>query len=300
MAKYCSNCGTELKDSDAFCSNCGTSTSSEPKLSKTISTNNIKKTNNQENENKLNKKIILAIITIIVVIGIVVVAGGFLNSETTYDFNDFTLTLPSDYIVESSNPMSARIYDANNVHIATVESSGILINGNKEVAIGGHKGYINENVGAFYFEEGGHKFLIKDGQGGTGSYDDIEIVAKGFKAKGTDSSNQNSVNNAQVNTNSKSWKLVDTYSGSGTGIETYDLPEGKIKVKISAFPIKNYATNSLSASSSTGDSVSVEWGSKSAVETKSDSMTFDSTGGDMLSINYYETVNWEVKIYQYS
>lgn len=83
-------------------------------------------------------------------------------------------------------------------------------------------------------------------------------------------------------------------------LKTYDLPEGKIKVKISAFPIKNYATNSLSASSSTGDSVSVEWGSKSAVETKSDSMTFDSTGGDMLSINYYETVNWEVKIYQYS
>ena len=108
-------------------------------------------------------------------------------------------------------------------------------------------------------------------------------------------------NQGSVNTEStKSWNLVDTLTGSGSGVDTYALPQGKIKVKISAYPIKNYATNHLTATSTSGDSVSVDWGSKSAVETRYDSMTFDSTGGDTLNIDYYETVDWKVEIYKYS
>lgn len=108
----------------------------------------------------------------------------------------------------------------------------------------------------------------------------------------------NNDNQGSVNTQ-PTWHLVDSCTGSGSGFDYYSLPEGKLKVKISAFPIKNYATNSLCASSSTGDSVSVDWGSNSAVETRSDSMTFTSNGGDTLEIEYYETVNWKVEIYKY-
>lgn len=97
----------------------------------------------------------------------------------------------------------------------------------------------------------------------------------------------------------KSWHLIDSFSGSGTGMETYTLPEGKIKIQITAFPIKNYGTNYLTVYSTTGDSVGVDWNSKSAVKSKSNSMTFDSNGGDEFSIDYYETVSWKVDIYQY-
>lgn len=115
-----------------------------------------------------------------------------------------------------------------------------------------------------------------------------------------------SVSNSQSSSNSvsqsapKSWKLIDSFSGSGSGSESYSIPAGKIKVKISAYPIKNYATNHLYVSSTTGNSAGVDWGSKSAVETRYDSMTFDSSGGDTIDIDYYETVSWNVDVYQYS
>ena len=43
-------------------------------------------------------------------------------------------------------------------------------------------------------------------------------------------------------TKSKSWESIGSYSGSGSGSETINVPEGKIMVKLSAYPIKNYAT----------------------------------------------------------
>lgn len=106
--------------------------------------------------------------------------------------------------------------------------------------------------------------------------------------------------NQSINVTPKSWKLVDSYMGSGTGVETYDIPEGKIKVKIFAYPKKNYEDNYLDVSSSTGDSIYVEWGSDSPVKTKSDEMTFTSSGGDSIRVDYYETVDWKVEIYKYS
>ena len=44
---------------------------------------------------------------------------------------------------------------------------------------------------------------------------------------------------------SKSWESIGSYSGSGSGSQTIKVPEGKIMVKLSAYPIKNYATNHL-------------------------------------------------------
>ena len=97
----------------------------------------------------------------------------------------------------------------------------------------------------------------------------------------------------------KSWQLIGSYSGSGSGSKTIIVPSGKIMVKLSAYPIKNYATNHLYVSGSNGESGGVDWGSKSAVETRSDSFTFESSSDETFTIDYYETVNWNVDFYRY-
>lgn len=98
---------------------------------------------------------------------------------------------------------------------------------------------------------------------------------------------------------SKSWKSIGSYSGSGSGLETISVPPGKIMVKLSAYPIKNYATNHLYVTGSNGESGGVDWGSKSAVETRSDSFTYTSSSSETFNIDYYETVNWEVEFFIY-
>lgn len=96
----------------------------------------------------------------------------------------------------------------------------------------------------------------------------------------------------------KSWESIGTYSGSGSGSETIIVPEGKIMVKLSAYPIKNYATNYLYVSGSNGEFGGVDWGSKSAVETRFDSFTYTSSSEETFTIDYYETVNWEVEFFR--
>lgn len=98
---------------------------------------------------------------------------------------------------------------------------------------------------------------------------------------------------------SKEWVCIGSYSGSGTGSETINVPEGTIKVELSAFPIKNYATNHLYVSGSNDASGGVDWGSTSAVETRSDSFTYTSSSEEVFTIDYYETVSWEVYFYRY-
>lgn len=98
---------------------------------------------------------------------------------------------------------------------------------------------------------------------------------------------------------SKEWVSIGSYSGSGTGSETIKVPEGKIKVELSAFPIKNYATNHLYVSGPDDISGGVDWGSTSAVETRSDSFTCDLDSEEEFTIDYYETVSWEVEFYRY-
>ncbi|WP_305514116.1 MULTISPECIES: zinc ribbon domain-containing protein [unclassified Methanobrevibacter] len=100
-------------------------------------------------------------------------------------------------------------------------------------------------------------------------------------------------------TESKDWVSIGSYSGSGSGSETISVPEGKIMVKLSAYPIKNYATNHLYVTGSSGDSGGVDWGSKSAVKTKSDSFTYESSSEEVFTIDYYETVDWQVEFFRY-
>lgn len=96
----------------------------------------------------------------------------------------------------------------------------------------------------------------------------------------------------------KEWKLIGSYSGSGSGSQSVNVPPGQIMVKISAFPIKNYATNHLYVNGA-GQSVGVDWGSTSDVETRSDSKTFNLSSQQTFKIDYYETVNWQVEFYRY-
>ena len=98
---------------------------------------------------------------------------------------------------------------------------------------------------------------------------------------------------------SKSWELIGEYSGSGSGSQVIDVPAGQIMVKISAYPIKNYATNHLYAKGSNGKSAGVDWGSTSDVETRSDSVTYTSSSSETFTIDYYETVSWQVEFYRY-
>ena len=70
-------------------------------------------------------------------------------------------------------------------------------------------------------------------------------------------------------------------------------------VKITAYPIKNYVTNHLYVFGSNGQSAGVDWGSKSAVASRSDSLTYESSSSETFNIDYYETVNWFVEFYKY-
>ena len=97
----------------------------------------------------------------------------------------------------------------------------------------------------------------------------------------------------------KSWELIGSYSGSGTGSKTINVPDGQIMVKLSAYPIKNYATNYLYVSGSNGQSGGVDWGSTSKVETRSDSFSYTSSSDETFTIDYYETVSWNVDFYRY-
>ena len=119
----------------------------------------------------------------------------------------------------------------------------------------------------------------------------------------SDSAKTTAVSSSKTDSSSKSsskdWVSIGSYSGSGSGSETINVPEGKIMVKLSAYPIKNYATNHLYVSGSNGKSGGVDWGSTSAVETRSDSFTYTSNSEEVFTIDYYETVSWEVEFFRY-
>lgn len=110
---------------------------------------------------------------------------------------------------------------------------------------------------------------------------------------------QTQVVSSNKQTKAKSWELIGSYSGSGTGSESINVPDGEIMVKLSAYPIKNYATNYLYVSGSNGQSGGVDWGSTSKVETRSDSFTYTSSSYETFVIDYYETVSWNVDFYRY-
>ena len=98
---------------------------------------------------------------------------------------------------------------------------------------------------------------------------------------------------------SKDWVLIGSYSGSGSGSQSVSVPAGEIMIKLSAYPIKNYATNHLYVTGSNGESSGVDWGSTSDVETRSNSLSYTSSSPVTFTIDYYETVSWQVDFYRY-
>ncbi len=97
----------------------------------------------------------------------------------------------------------------------------------------------------------------------------------------------------------KEWVSIGSYSGSGSGSQDITVPEGNIKVEISAYPILNYATNHVYVTGTNGVSGGVDWGPKSDVETRYDSFTYTSSSEEVFTIDYYETVSWNVEFYRY-
>ncbi len=123
------------------------------------------------------------------------------------------------------------------------------------------------------------------------------------QSDGSDDSQESQSTSTQTTSSSssksKSWEIIGTYSGSGSGSQTIEVPSGQIMVKLSAYPIKNYATNHLYVSGSNGQSGGVDWGSHSDVETRSDSFSYTSSSSETFTVDYYETVSWEVEFYRY-
>ena len=116
-----------------------------------------------------------------------------------------------------------------------------------------------------------------------------------------DNAKTESVSSSQSSSSSesKSWESIGSYSGSGSGSQTIKVPSGQIRVELSAYPIKNYATNHLYVTGSNGQSGGVDWGSYSDVETRSDSFSYTSSSSETFTIDYYETVSWQVEFYRY-
>ena len=143
----------------------------------------------------------------------------------------------------------------------------------------------------------------------TGEVQSNDASAKNTTGQSVSSSGGSSDDSAQTETvsssqstsssESKSWELIGSYSGSGSGSQTISVPEGQIRVDLSAYPIKNYATNHLYVTGSNGQSGGVDWGSYSDVETRSDSFSYTSSSSETFTIDYYETVSWQVDFYRY-
>ena len=151
-------------------------------------------------------------------------------------------------------------------------------------------------------------FALNNGSDSVQSNDNSQSAASQESQSVDDSSDDDksaqttTVSSSKKNTETvedKSWESIGSYSGSGSGSQTISVPEGKIMVKLSAYPIKNYATNHLYVSGSNGKSGGVDWGSKSKVETRSDSFTYTSSSEETFTIDYYETVSWEVEFFRY-
>lgn len=125
---------------------------------------------------------------------------------------------------------------------------------------------------------------------------DEKAVEANGNANNTQSVSLSSSNEkAQI---TKSWVSIGSFSGSGSGSQSISIPEGQIRIDITAHPIKNYTTNYLYVSGSYGQA-SLDWGPNSAVESKSDSISFTSSSPSTFTIDYFETSSWNVEIYKY-
>ena len=304
----CPNCGKENNNNAKFCTECG-------------------KTLEIENKDKNNKLIIIALVTIVIVLaGVAIYTSGILTPPIEFEtknFDGFTIDVPvdSDYVLSdehTTDPKNIFVGYRNNNPKTFIDTSGFFVGNNVTKKLATWDSELIEQDGELtiyknnsdeiplykVFKKGDDANLIIMGS----NLDAIKHMANSYKDKDflklgtastTTSSSTSSSSSTTKNTESKSWQSIGSYSGSGSGSESITVPEGKIMVKLSAYPIKNYATNHLYVTSSTGDSGGVDWGSHSAVETRSDSFTFTSHGSETLNIEYYETVSWDVEIFKY-
>ena len=296
----CPKCGNENDDNAKFCKSCG------EKLEKPAIAGD------------KNKKIIIALIAIVIILaGVVAYTSGILSPVElkTQEFDGFTLDVPvnSNFVLDESlsTPNGAFVeywnkyensFDLVYFMVGTNLTEDMIVDKGPVETDGDLKVFKNESDGQTIYE-----VLKSDGKVGIivsgDNPDTLKRIANTFKNKDFEKVTKTSKTTAKTSDssskNSGSWVSIGSYSGSGSGSESITVPEGKIKVELSAYPIKNYATNHLYVTSSSGDSGGVDWGSNSAVETRSDSFTFTSKGSETLDIDYYETVSWEVEIYKY-
>lgn len=134
---------------------------------------------------------------------------------------------------------------------------------------------------------------------GSGSVSTNDNISQESTSSVQSDSNDGETTQEISSTKQKSWESIGSYSGSGTGSQTISVPSGKIMVKLSAFPIKNYADNHLYVTGPNGATGGVEWGPTSDVETRSDSFEFTASSSQTFTIDYYETVSWEVEFLRY-
>ena len=129
--------------------------------------------------------------------------------------------------------------------------------------------------------------------------DDAKAVEANKESSVAVTSSSSSSSQSSSASAEKSWVSVGSFSGSGSGSQSISVPAGEIRIDITAFPIKNYATNYLYLTGSNGESAGIDWGSTSAVASKSDSVSFTSSSTTTFTIDYYETESWSVEVYKY-
>lgn len=110
-------------------------------------------------------------------------------------------------------------------------------------------------------------------------------------------------NTSTHHSSSGSWHKVGTYDGVSSDMISVTTKGSRFKVTSTAMPIKNYATNYLYTSViSSGGSVGssdLDWGSTSAVATKSKTLEFTGSGTHSISIDAYELQWWTVEVWEY-
>ena len=142
-------------------------------------------------------------------------------------------------------------------------------------------------------------FVVNNNSGPTSTNDASNKSIKTSQEDKVDEGNgQNTQSVESSKSKTKSWQSIGSYSGSGSGTQKIEVPSGRIMVKLSAFPIKNYADNHLYVTGSSGTG-GVDWGPTSDVETRSDSFECTLSSSETFTINYYETVSWEVEFFRY-
>lgn len=127
----------------------------------------------------------------------------------------------------------------------------------------------------------------------------------------SDTNNDNSINSGPSssvsdvsNVSTKSWHKIDSFSGTENYQFTFSNHNGnRIKVVVSAMPLKNYGNNAMRTLITNGThrvgTLILDWDSSSAVAVKTDSAESSLTGTFEVDIATYELKYWNVDIYEY-